>query len=64
MYTILGQLQTMELIVYYIMYYNSRCIAKCFIAVRGLFQIPAYTATEIGVLLDYAKLNDVYMYLK
>lgn len=45
------------------MYYNSRCIAKCFIAVRGLFQIPVYTATEIGVLLDYAKLNDVYMYL-
>lgn len=48
------------------MYYNSRCIAKCFIAVRGLFQIPVYTATEIAVLLDYAKLNDVYtcMYMK
>lgn len=39
-------------------------LRKFFITLRGLLQIPVYTATKIAVLLDYAKLNDVYMYMK
>lgn len=38
-------------------------LRKIFITLRGLLQIPVYTATKIAVLLDYAKLNDVLLYV-